>query len=196
MLVALDFETANERPESACAIGYVAVEAGGILARREILLRPPRGFSWFSHRNVAVHGIQPAMVSGAPEWPEVWGELAGYLAGGEVLAHNTLFDMHVLQALNQAYGLPVPDFDFLCTCRLARKLWPRLLSYRLDALCARIGFAFQHHRAGEDALACLRVYEALCQTSGCADFAALAAAAALQPGRWRQGVMVSSCRKG
>lgn len=195
MLIALDFETANAKPESACAIGFVVAEAGGVLTHREILLRPSRRFASFSRANIAIHGIYPAMVAGAPEWPEVWRELSGFLAGGDVLAHNTLFDMHVLQALNQEYGLVTPDFDFLCTWRLARKLWPQLTSYRLNALCARIGFQFRHHRASEDAMACLRLYEALCRESGSSGFETVAAAAGLQLGQWRQGVMRSSCRK-
>ena len=44
------------------------------------------------------------------------------------------------------------DGERLCTLRLARRLIPGLHSYRLDSLCAFLGFTFvQRHRAGPDA---------------------------------------------
>src|SRR5215831_11714751 len=50
------------------------------------------------------------------------------------------------------------DGEKLCTLRLSRRLIPGLHSYRLDSLCAFLGFTFvQRHRAGPDANATLEV---------------------------------------
>jgi len=54
-------------------------------------------------------------------------------------------------------GLPRPEFDYLCTCNLARRVWPDLPSYSLDTLAAHIGHKFHHHHAQADAEAAGRV---------------------------------------
>ena len=40
-VVALDFETANERRDSACAIGLAWIEGGRVVRRASRLIRPP-----------------------------------------------------------------------------------------------------------------------------------------------------------
>ena len=51
--VAIDFETANHRGDSACALGLVRVEDGAVTAAESLLIRPPdRNFSF-----TWVHGI-------------------------------------------------------------------------------------------------------------------------------------------
>ncbi len=42
--VAIDFETANNRPNSACQLGLVVVENWQIVHEAEWLIRPPRLF--------------------------------------------------------------------------------------------------------------------------------------------------------
>jgi DNA polymerase III epsilon subunit-like protein len=53
-LVAIDFETADQSADSACAIGIVSIEKGKITKKGYRLIRPPRGIS-FSLISTAFH---------------------------------------------------------------------------------------------------------------------------------------------
>ena len=45
---AVDFETANKAPDSACSIGLVRVEGGRIVDRAVYYIRPPYREFWFT----------------------------------------------------------------------------------------------------------------------------------------------------
>src|SRR3954470_1204397 len=90
--VAIDFETADYGPDSACAIGLVRVEALAVVRREKLLIRPPRPRVLFSH----VHGITWGMVKEAARFAEAWHGLAPLLEGASALAaHNAPFDRRV-----------------------------------------------------------------------------------------------------
>ena len=74
-----------------------------------------------------------------------------------MVAHNTQFDMRVLRSTAAHFNLPCPAFDYLCTRRLAEKLWPQLDNHQLPTIAAHIGHKFEHHRALADAEACGRI---------------------------------------
>jgi DNA polymerase-3 subunit epsilon len=151
--VALDFETADYRPDSACAVALVRVSGGEIVRREHRLIRPPRKAFAFTH----LHGISWADVAGSPPFGEVWPELQGLLAGaGFIAAHNAPFDRGVLRTCSAAAGLAVPPQPFLCTVRLARRTW-RLPRANLPAVCRHLNLALDHHRADSDAEACARI---------------------------------------
>ena len=52
--VAIDFETADNGRDSACAVALVRVEGEQIVARAYTLLRPPRRYIRFTY----LHGIR------------------------------------------------------------------------------------------------------------------------------------------
>src|SRR5207302_3817435 len=71
------------------------------------------------------------------------------------VSHNASFDCNFLQQAFTRTGTTWQG-ERVCTLRLARRLIPGLHSYRLDSLCAALGFPFvQRHRAGPDAEATL-----------------------------------------
>ncbi|MBY0298186.1 MAG: 3'-5' exonuclease [Methylobacterium sp.] len=172
--LAIDFETANERRDSPCAVGLAWIEDGRVVRRAARLIRPAE--LRFSPFNIAVHGIRPRDVADAPHFPEAMAEFLPDLPGALVLAHNASFDVGVLAATLQAYGLPVPAFTSLCTVQLARRQWPGQGRYRLSAVAERLGIAFRHHDAGEDAFACAEIALAALRETGAPDLATLAAA--------------------
>jgi DNA polymerase-3 subunit epsilon len=45
------------------------------------------------------------------------------------------------------FGLRCPEFDYLCTYRVAERIWPDLPAHNLKALAAHIGHDFNHHHA-------------------------------------------------
>src|SRR5438105_5750028 len=115
--VAIDFETADHGPDSACAVGLVRVEGLRVVHREAVLIRPPRPQILFSF----IHGITWDRVAGALPFAEAWPRLVPLLAGAAVVAaHNAPFDRRVLTACCEAAGHPIPDAPFLCTVQLAR----------------------------------------------------------------------------
>ena len=150
--VAIDFETSNERRDSACALGLAVVRNGAVTKTEAWLIRPPEmRFDW---RCTRVHGIRARDVADAPEFPDVWLEVSDLLEDGRLLAHNASFDMAVLRAMLAAYGLGTPDVRYACTLAMSRRAWPDLPRHRLDTMCEHCGIELVHHDAASDARAC------------------------------------------
>jgi DNA polymerase-3 subunit epsilon len=151
--VAIDFETADHGPDSACAVGLVRVERYRIVRSETVLIRPPRRRFFFAH----IHGITWSMVEMESPFGEVWPRLAAMLEGAVFLAaHNAPFDRGVLSACCNAAGLTVPEQKFLCTVQLARRTWKHRQN-DLASVCRRLGIGLKHHDAGSDAEACARI---------------------------------------
>lgn len=66
--VALDFETADYSPDSACALGLVRVENHQIVERTYSLIKPPRQRFVFTY----LHGITWEDVANQPTFAELW----------------------------------------------------------------------------------------------------------------------------
>ncbi len=151
--VAIDFETANRAPASACAIGVVRVERGRITSRAHHLIRPPTSAFEFTH----IHGIDWEMVRDAPSFGEIWPSLATLFRGARfIAAHNAVFDKGVLRACCEHANLEMPDLPFHCTVHLARRTWnlrPATLRHVADYL----GIPLEHHHAMSDAEACAQI---------------------------------------
>lgn len=152
---ALDFETANERRASACAVGVVQVRHGRIVGAWHSLLRPRElRVDW---RNQQVHGISEADLRDAPSLADVWPRLLPYLYQQPVVAHNSAFDVSVLEHSLRDHDLPVPPFHCLCSVKLAKAAWPELARHRLNHLADFFGLELQHHDALSDARACAEI---------------------------------------
>jgi DNA polymerase III subunit epsilon len=154
--VAIDFETADEQPDSACAVALVRVEGGRIGPVFRRLIRPPRPeirFTW-------VHGITWEHVAGEPTFATVWPEAAALLHGAAFLAaHYAPFDRRVLEACCAEAGFERPALPFVCTVRLARAAFG-IYPTRLPDVCARLGIPLVHHDPASDAEACARIVAA------------------------------------
>lgn len=150
---AIDFETADNGSDSACALGVVVAEGGAIVRRGYWLIRPPRReirFTW-------VHGIAWEHVADKPCFAEVWPEIAVMLDGVDFLAaHNASFDRGVLHGCCSAAALDLPAHRFLCTVRLARRVW-EIYPTKLPNVCRVLGIPLQHHNAASDAEACATI---------------------------------------
>jgi DNA polymerase-3 subunit epsilon len=161
-ITSLDFETANYSRVSICAAGLAVFENGMLSEAPHWLVRPPKGHGWFREDFTEIHGLTRLDVQDAPEFSAIAPELLDRLIRSDVvIAHNAQFDLGALQATLDHFGLPCPEFDYLCTCRVARRVWPDLPNHRLDTLAAHIGHEFQHHNAQSDAEAAGRVLLAM-----------------------------------
>ena len=152
---AIDFETANEQRASACAVGVVRFRNGVLVESFETLLRPRQvRVDW---RNQAVHGIAEARLHHAPTLADVWPQLLPYLDRQPVVAHNSAFDVSVLEYTCRDFGVPIPAFHALCSVKLARVAWPQLERHKLDHVAAHFGIPLHHHDALSDARACAEI---------------------------------------
>ena len=161
-VTSIDFETANYSDASICAAGIAVFEDGELIESRHWLVRPPKGHGWFREDFIEVHGITRFDVQNAPEFPAIAPEIAERLTRADlVIAHNAPFDLRMLRGTLRHFGLPCPEFEYLCTLRAARKVWPGLPSHSLGVLAAHIGHAFHHHNAQDDAETAGRVLYAM-----------------------------------
>ena len=149
--MAIDFETADDAPDSACAVALVRVEMGR--------LWPARPAS--SVRHAAPSTSPTSTVSRGTTLPRSAalpksGTALPLLEGTKfVAAHNVAFDRSVLMARLRNAGLPLLHMPFLCTVALARQTW-NLRPTRLPDVCRHLGLSLTHHNALSDAEACAR----------------------------------------
>ncbi len=149
---AVDFETANTRPDSACAVGLVVVRADRIHTWGS-LIRPPTRDFWFTN----IHGLTWQDVRSAPLFADLWARLSAVFASLDFLAaHNARFDRRVLDMCCRRYGLAPPRQRFFCTVNIARDVWG-IRPTKLPDVCRALGIPLRHHDARSDALACARI---------------------------------------
>lgn len=177
---AIDFETANSSPASACSVGLVRVRGGRVVATAGWLIRPPAGHDEFQEWNVRIHGIRPEDVHGADSWEQQFDRLCSFAGADVLVAHNAGFDLNVLRRASEATDLTCPPYRSLCSLQVARKTY-ELDSYRLPKAAAAAGFAeFSHHDALADARACAQIVIDAARLAGAVDVFALAASLGLQ----------------
>jgi DNA polymerase-3 subunit epsilon len=152
---ALDFETANEKRHSACSIGVVQVRGGQVVERRQYLIRPVE--LRVEPINYSIHRISVQQLRNAPQLPELWPLIEPFLHEPLVVAHNSSFDMSVLDKTLLAYNLPVPAFHAMCSIKLVKAAFPHLERTRLSELADHFGLELNHHDSLSDAAACAEV---------------------------------------
>lgn len=188
--VAIDFETANHRPNSACQLAAVVVRESKIVEEFCWMIRPPS--NQFSRFNIAVHGIRPADVAQAPKMNVIWSELQPVINQSVVIAHNARFDVSVLLASLAEYGVVCHDFDFHCTRAMARAAWPGRARYGLKPLASWLGIQFKHHDALEDSRACAAIALAVESSVGyIAPLEVLESRLGIRRGKYRSGSVIS-----
>ncbi len=177
---AIDFETANSHPSSACAVGLVRVRDGVAVERTEWLIRPPASHPDFLPFNTRIHGITPAMVAGAQTWEEQLAPLREFIGADIAVAHNAGFDMGVIRAACAETITPTPKLRYLCSVQVSRKTY-EIPSHRLPLAAEAAGYGeFSHHEALADAEACAAIVVDAAKRHGAADLTALAKATGLR----------------
>lgn len=151
---AIDFETADNGRDSACAVGLVKIQDMRIIDSFYCLIRPPR--SWVKY--AYFHGITWDILKDKPAFDEQWQDIAAFLEGTEAfVAHNAPFDKGVLYGTAEAYGIQLPELPFYCTLKGARKFL-NLPKNSLDCVCHALEIDLQHHHALSDAMACASIF--------------------------------------
>ena len=147
---AIDFETANGYRCSVCSVGIVIVRNGRIVDSIYRLIRPVPNF--YNYWNTRIHGLTAQDTNDAYEFPMVWSEIAPQIQGLPLVAHNSPFDEGCLKAVHNHFDMPYPGYQFHCTLRASRRLFPHLSNHQLHTVSAHCGFDLKnHHNALADA---------------------------------------------
>jgi DNA polymerase III subunit epsilon len=150
---AIDFETADYGRDSACAVSVVIAENGKVVENIFSLIRPPRRDFVFSY----LHGITWHDVAKKPTFGELWPEYRNLFNGVDfIAAHNASFDRGVLHTCCSMHGHTPPLDNYLCTMKLARRLW-NVYPTKLSDVCRHFRIPLKHHDAASDALACAKI---------------------------------------
>lgn len=192
--IAIDFETANEQRGSACSVGLAWIEDDRVVRVEERLIRPKN--MRFSSFNIAIHGIRPEHVEDAGEFPEVMDEFADDFRGATMIAHNAAFDFSVWRSCLDLYRQDYPDLSYLCSVKMAQKVWPHLGSHKLNILAGHLGLTFAHHNAAEDAAICAEAALAIARSLRVSHVRDVPMAIGMRPGRlFANGYDACTCRK-
>ncbi|WP_286953111.1 exonuclease domain-containing protein [Aminobacterium colombiense] len=159
----MDFETANEKRCSPCALGIAIVENGEITETKSWLIKPPKDYYYFNPFNVRIHGIQKRNVKNKPEFNQIWEEVKPLLTNATVVAHNASFDISVIRNTLPLYSLDIPDCDIVCSVAVSKGAWPFLSSFSLPVVAGHLGLPLIHHDAEEDAKCSAEIILAACR---------------------------------
>ncbi|MFP4465686.1 MAG: 3'-5' exonuclease [Candidatus Goldiibacteriota bacterium] len=173
-ITCIDFETANPFWGSICSVGAAVIEDGIITETVSELIKPHPEYGVFNRDNIRVHKIRPEMVKNAPEFNEFYPKIRHLIEGSIVAAHNTAFDVDCLRDVLTIYNIPIPSFEHICTCELAKKAWPQQETYKLKAFSRMLGHHFRHHDAGEDAIAAANIIIKAMEKTGISDIRGMA----------------------
>lgn len=136
MLRVIDTETCGLQG-GVVEVASVDVVDGQIVNPMSNLVRPDRPIS---HQAMAIHKITEAMVADKPWIEEV---IPRYHGSPYYVAHNASFDQRML---------PEMPGDWICTFKLARRLWPgikysNMALYKSLKLDVKTPAELHHHRA-------------------------------------------------
>lgn len=160
--IAIDFETANQYRSSICSVGVVRVEDGTIRDRFYSLIKPNPNF--YCHWATEIHGINYYDTIDAQPFPEVWKNIEDKISGLPFVAHNSAFDEGCLKAVYELYHIPYPGYQFYCTYRSSKRIFPNLINHQLHTVSSHVGFElFDHHNALADAEACAQIAIISCE---------------------------------
>ncbi|MFN5961796.1 MAG: exonuclease domain-containing protein [Verrucomicrobiota bacterium] len=175
LFTAIDFESAGAAPgltDAPVQCGMASMRGASIDPDSffRSYLNPGRAVTWQASQ---VHGISTADLAGAPAMGVLWPAFRSRLAGAVVVAHSAGTEKRFLRTF------PMHGFGpWLDTVVLARRAWPNLPDYSLEALITNFGFraeldalcpGLRFHDALYDAVGALLVLRQLVQTAGLMD---------------------------
>lgn len=151
-VVVIDFETtglSTNGGDRAIEVGAVAIENGTVTDRFQSLVNPGMRINPFIENYT---GITNTMLSTAPSADIVFPDLYRFLGDSVLIAHNASFDRKFLDAelARVGYNRLQP---FLCSMRVARRLYPDSPNHKLATLVkyTKVPVTGDFHRALADA---------------------------------------------
>jgi DNA polymerase-3 subunit epsilon len=135
-------------------------------------------------------------VEDAGEFPEVMDEFADDFRGATMIAHNAAFDFSVWRSCLDLYRQSYPELSYLCSVKMAQRVWPHLGSHKLNVLAGHLGLTFAHHNAAEDAAICAEASIAIARSLRVRHVRDVPLMIGMRPGRlFSGGYDACTCRK-
>lgn len=153
---AMDFETANYTPSSACSIALVVVRDDQITDSFYSLINPK---TFFNRRNTQIHGITARDVQSAPTFAEIWPHISPLFDPEHLItAHNARFDINVLKSTLTHYEIAPPHYLAIDTLKTSRKFFPEFPNHKLNTVADALKIDLKHHHnALADSAACAEI---------------------------------------
>jgi len=153
-LYVIDFETTGLSPNQgarATEVAVVKIVDGELVDTFQSLINPNQRIPLEILR---LTGITQEMVDSAPTSKSVMLELSQFVQNSTLFAHNASFDERFFRNEMLLAGLQSTN-QFLCTIKIAKKIYPRSPRYALASLLeyADIPLAENFHRVLADATA-------------------------------------------
>ena len=146
---AFDTETATNDPASICQIGLVVVQNGLIIIEQSHLIQPPG--NEYDARHSCIHRIDALRTKDKSTFPSVWEKIRTYFVNKLLIAHNSSFDLNILNSALDFYKIRRPAFYCDCTFIIS--------GLNLKALAESLKIDMtQHHDALSDAKTCAQAY--------------------------------------
>jgi exodeoxyribonuclease X len=153
----VDVEGNGQQPPDLVELAIVPIVGGVIGDARSWLVGPETPITHFATR---IHGLTNKDVAGAPAFAEVADEVMQLLDGPAIVAHNAHVDVGVIKRKLPSWK-SAEVFD---TLKLARRLKPEQVSYRLGSLVDAFSLAdglpdgLSPHRATYDTMVTARLF--------------------------------------
>jgi DNA polymerase III alpha subunit (gram-positive type) len=149
--IAIDLETTGLDPRRDRIVAVAAVKFIEDKSVPELITFVNPGHS-IPESATRIHGIDDAMVTGAPDEATAVERLDAIIANEVVVGHGVAFDVAVLARARGAVSAGRAPRAVLCTQWLAASLYPGWPDCSLETVCARFGVAVERrHTADGDA---------------------------------------------
>ena len=162
--LALDFETGNASPLSACALGASVFEDNQLVDREKSRSSVRRN-AWAGST-----GAMSASTTSRRRWsrthrrsPRCRGPSSPTSRRAASSCATTLCSIRMcFAAVWRITDLKMPECRYLCTVKVSKRVWPELENHKLDTVSAALHIDLNHHEAGSDARAAGRSCRRLC----------------------------------
>jgi DNA polymerase-3 subunit epsilon len=168
--VAFDLETTGLGGSTEiCEFAFVLYRDGELVETLSSRVKPSHNAQWQSGA-IKIHGITKESVKSAPPLVHFKHQIASFVSGRPVFAHNASFDLNRLMS---EIGLRVETY---CTQRITQELLGASFPKKLDEIAIKLGRPkAELHDARGDAIVCAEVAYAVCKDQGIASLEELAA---------------------
>ena len=156
-LVAIDLETTGLSPlvDQIIEIAAIKINSQGLTIFHS-LINPQIPIPV---ETIVFHQINDQMIQTAPKLNEILPELMVFLDNLPIGAHNAKFDLGFLVMALQKNAFELSTSDIFCSCKLARQTHKNSANHKLITLVNDLNIPLvNHHRATDDAYACLKVF--------------------------------------
>lgn len=107
-----------------------------------------------------IHGITQDMVKDKEPLSKRLPSFLEFIEDLPLVAHNAKFDVGFILFAQHQLGFPLGKNDVYCTVKASRNAFENMPNHKLGTLAEKLDLKLEnHHRAQDDALACLEVFK-------------------------------------